>query len=190
MYLFFDTETAGLPRRWNAPLSQLSNWPRMVQVGWILCDEQGAVVSKGCRLIRPDGFVIPPDAVARHGITTEYALEHGEALQPVLEDFHRVVGGSDVLVAHNIEFDLKVVGAEFLRGKLENVLEVKPHRCTMKEATNFCQIPGRYGFKWPTLTELHTKLFSQGFTDAHDALADCDACMRCYFALKDRKAIK
>jgi len=30
MYLFFDTETTGLPRNWKAPVTDLDNWPRMV----------------------------------------------------------------------------------------------------------------------------------------------------------------
>ncbi len=32
MYLFFDTETTGLPRNWHAPASDLANWPRLIQL--------------------------------------------------------------------------------------------------------------------------------------------------------------
>ena len=32
MYLFFDTETAGLPRNKKTPISNLKNWPRLVQM--------------------------------------------------------------------------------------------------------------------------------------------------------------
>ena len=40
MYLFFDTETTGLPRNWKAPVTHLNNWPRMIQIAWIACDDQ------------------------------------------------------------------------------------------------------------------------------------------------------
>jgi len=54
-----------------------------------------------------------------------------------------------------------------------------------EEATAFCAIPGGRGgkFKWPTLTELYTKLFKKGFGDAHDAAYDVDATARCFFEL-------
>ena len=41
MYLFFDTETTGLPKRWNAPVTDLENWPRLVQLAWIMYDDRG-----------------------------------------------------------------------------------------------------------------------------------------------------
>jgi len=35
MYLFFDTETTGLPKNWKAPIEDLNNWPRLVQLAWL-----------------------------------------------------------------------------------------------------------------------------------------------------------
>ena len=32
-YLFFDTETTGLPKNYNAPITDTDNWPRLVQLG-------------------------------------------------------------------------------------------------------------------------------------------------------------
>jgi DNA polymerase III epsilon subunit-like protein len=189
MYLFLDTETAGLPRNWNAPATVLANWPRLVQIGWICCDAAGLELAADEYLIRPDGFVIPPDAVARHGITTARALAEGVDLSPVLHEFSKAVAGAKVLVGHNVNFDENVVGAELLRAGMQNVIPSKTRRCTMKESTNYCRIPGRQGYKWPTLTELHEKLFGQEFDKAHDAIADCRACMRCFFELKQLKAI-
>ena len=189
MYMFFDTETAGLPRSWSAPTTDLANWPRLVQIGWICCDAAGLETAVGEHLIKPDGFVIPPDAVARHGITTARARAKGVELDPVLRSFSEAVEGVGVLVAHNVSFDENVIGAELLRAGMQNVIPSKTRRCTMKESKGYCRIPGRQGYKWPTLTELHEILFGQKFDQSHDASADCRACMRCFFELKKLNAI-
>ena len=110
-------------------------------------------------------------------------------MRPVLEQFAEAVKQAKVLVAHNIDFDSRVVGAELLRAGLPDALPRKKWRCTMKESVEFCRLPGRYGYKWPALSELHQKLFGQPFTGAHDAAADCLACLRCFFELRERKAI-
>ncbi len=59
----------------------------------------------------------------------------------------------------------------------------------MQATTNYCRLPGPYGYKWPTLQELHMKLFQESFEDAHHALVDVRACARCYFELKRLKAM-
>jgi hypothetical protein len=59
----------------------------------------------------------------------------------------------------------------------------------MKGATNFCCLPGPYGYKWPTLQELYKVLFNETLEDAHRALADVRACARCYFQLKRLKVM-
>jgi DNA polymerase III epsilon subunit-like protein len=54
----------------------------------------------------------------------------------------------------------------------------------MQSSTDFCRLPGRYGFKWPTLQELHGILFGEPMEGAHRALSDVRACARCYGELK------
>ena len=190
MHFFFDTETSDLPRRWNAPVSDVHNWPRIVQVSWILCDEQENIVDSQTRLIRPDGFKIAEGAYRTHGISTEFAQENGVELIPVLDELEAAINSSSILVAHNIAFDATIVGAEFIRAKKTNLIASKSRQCTMKESTEYCQLPGNYGFKWPTLSELHTRLFGKDFEGAHDAAADCLACMNCYFRLKTLGVMK
>lgn len=190
MYLFFDTETSGLPHKWHAPVADLANWPRLVQIGWVSCDSAGLETAAGQWLIKPAGFVIAPDAVARHGITTARAQAEGVELRPVLDEFAAAVRAAKVLVGHNISFDENVVGAELLRAGMPNAVADRRRRCTMKESTEYCRIPGSRGYKWPTLTELHQKLFGQPFEEAHDALADCRACRRCFFRLQELGVIR
>ena len=114
MYLIFDTETTGLPHNKSAPIEDLDNWPRLVQIAWQLHDERGKLVSTGNQIVRPDGFTIPFNAEKIHGISTARALEVGEDLKEVLDKFTSDVNRSKVLIGHNIEFDNKIIGAEYL----------------------------------------------------------------------------
>jgi DNA polymerase III subunit epsilon len=184
MLLFFDTETTGLPRNSKAPVTDLANWPRVVQVAWLVADADGHEVRSVERLIKPQGFVIPADATRVHGITTEMALQNGVELAAALGEIAVDLAAATVLVAHNLQFDEKILGAEFLRLGQRNPLPAKPRLCTMQASTDLCQLPGRYGYKWPSLDELHRKLFKESLAGAHQALADVRACARCYFELR------
>ena len=189
MYLIFDTETTGLPKNYNAPHTDLDNWPRLVQIAWQLHDNKGNLLSDQNFIIKPVGFTIPFNSVKIHGITTERALEEGKDLAEALQVFEEDIRKAQLLIGHNIEFDLNIMGAEFVRAALETKMWDTSHYCTKDETTDFVQIPGGRGgkFKWPTLTELHTKLFGKAFDDAHDAAYDVDATSRCFFGLIDAK---
>lgn len=189
MYLFFDTETTGLPRNWKAPVTDLSNWPRMVQLAYLNYDEDGAKISGGDFIIKPEGFAIPSDASRIHGISTERANKEGKNLLSVLKEFENLVNKADYLVAHNMSFDEKIVGAEFLRCNMKNSIAQKRKICTMESSTNFCAIDGPYGYKWPKLSELHFKLFGTGFKEAHNAVVDITATAKCFWELKRIKRI-
>lgn len=184
MYLFFDTETTGLPRSWKAPVTDLNNWPRLVQLAYLYYDENGNKISGGDFIIKPEGFIIPADVSRIHGITHEKAVNEGALLQDVLQNFHSLIEESEVLVAHNMSFDEKIVGAEFLRTGMPNTIPSKQKICTMHSTTNFCGIQGPYGFKWPKLSELHYKLFKTGFEEAHNAAVDINATANCFWELR------
>lgn len=184
MYLFFDTETTGLPRNWKAPVTDLSNWPRLVQLAYLYYDNEGNKISGGDFIIKPEGYTIPSDASRIHGISTERALAEGQSMSTVLQHFNSLVSSASYLVAHNMSFDEKIVGAEFLRNRMGNSIHAKNKICTMEKSTNFCAIQGPYGYKWPKLSELHYKLFNTGFEDAHNAAVDITATCKCFWELK------
>ena len=190
MYLFFDTETTGLPRSWKAPESDLNNWPRLVQIAWLQYDTMEKQVSKNSYIIKPDGFSIPSDATKVHGISTQRAEKEGIVLKRVLNEFSSILNKSRFLVTHNMDFDKKVVGAEFLRIGIKNNLSEIQKICTMQLSTNFCKIRGGlYGYKWPSLPELHMSLFKSPFEESHDALADATTCAKCFFELRKKGVI-
>ena len=186
MYLIFDTETTGLPKKWNAPISDINNWPRCVQLAWQIHDNLGNCIESKDFLIKPDGYNIPYDSQKIHGISTELAERDGHDLLEVLTQFNEAVKNSKFIIGHNVKFDLNIMGCEFYRLKIKNNLEVSKilDTCYEKTAT-LCEIPGGRGgkYKFPTLTELHSYLFSTSFADAHNATADVEATTRCFLEL-------
>ena len=190
MYLFFDTETTGFPARWSAPCTDTANWPRLVQIAWVRCDADGQRLDGETHLVRPLGFSIPKDAERVHGISTARALLEGDALGEVLDAFSAALARSEVVVAHNIDFDECVVGAEFVREGKATDLHRMTKICTMKASTDYCRLPGRSGFKYPSLSELYFTLFRRPLDEAHRAEADVNALVECFFELKRRGVIR
>ena len=190
MYLIFDTETTGLPKRWKAPITDTDNWPRAVQIAWQLHDAMGNCIEHQDYLIQPDGFNIPYDAEKIHGISTELAQEQGLPLKEVLKKFNIALSKSKFVVGQNVAFDLNIMGCELYRENVESPLLQLPILDTCTEHTAaLCKLTGgRYGkFKLPTLTELHEYLFGKAFNEAHNATADVEATTRCFLELIRRK---
>lgn len=189
MLIFLDTETSGLPRSWNAPATDTENWPHMVQLAYIVTTDDGQELDRHETVIKPEGYTIPDEVARIHGITTAIALEQGRDLAEVLArlayilDLHKV----KTMVCHNTGFDEKIVGSAYHRIGAPDAVQALAKRCTMKEATRFCALPRN---KWPKLQELHQILFKEAFADAHSALADVEACRRCFFELRKREVIR
>ena len=186
MYLIFDTETTGLPKRWSAPITDTDNWPRCIQIAWQLHDEWGNILESRDYLVNPDGFDIPYDAERIHGISTALAQEQGEELDFVLNEFNQTLKKSKFVVGQNVGFDINIIGCEFHRRNVSSTLSEISVLDTCTELTaNLCQIKGGRGGKWklPTLTELHQELFGVDFGEAHNATADVEATTRCFLEL-------
>lgn len=204
MFLFFDTETTGLPKSYYTPIGDTENWPRMVQAAWILRNKSGTMRIEKKYTIKPIEYEIPEEATLVHGITTEYAAREGCDIVEVLLRFDADVGttvGSEsgYFVAHNAWFDKGVVGTEFYRLGIpvpRAFIDDKRTLCTMLLSTDYCRIPGinrafeqQNHYKWPRLSELYEKLFGTPFEGAHDALNDTRATERCFFELVNRGVI-
>ncbi len=196
MYLIFDTETTGLPRDYNAPVTDLDNWPRVVQLSWQLHAANGKLLSQHDYIIQPEGFTIPFNAEKVHGISTQRALDEGLPLAEVLTTFGNDLARANVVVGHNVDFDINITAAEFIRAGLsqsgdDNPVLQSPKIDTKDASTDFCKIPGGRGgrYKWPTLSELHEKLFGARFDGAHNSAYDVDATARCFFGLIEHRVI-
>ncbi|MBI1316535.1 DNA polymerase III subunit alpha [bacterium] len=173
--LIFDTETTGLKIQGRPP--------RLVQLAWQLRSPDGEVLALGNELVRPEGFNIPFNATQVHGISTGKALHFGKPLAEVLTQFEAAVARAAWVVGHNLEFDLDVILGEHANAGFSSGLSALKTLDTKEETKDHCALPGGKGgaYKWPTLTELHQKLFGTDFGDAHNAAADVDATARCLF---------
>ena len=192
MKLFIDTETTGLAdfyRPASAP-----HQPRIVQLAALLTDEEGDDVDSFSVIIKPDGFTIPTEAAAIHGITTETAIANGIPTTKAMDMLRGLAEKSDRYIAHNCSFDSLMVTIEAVRQGWDlkhPLLDKAKWFCTMKATTPICQLPGLYGdYKWPKLQEAFQFAFGQPFVGAHDALADVRACKRIYFWLQERNKPK
>lgn len=193
MYLFFDLETNGLAKSLNAPLEKIDNWPRVVQIAWAIYDQDKKKIKSVSFFVFPKDFNITEDLSSIHGITMEKAEKEGILIDKILNQFNDDLAGISLVVAHNIDFDFSTLNAEFLRNHIHTDLRQKTTYCTMKspEIISFCKLQNPFGsgYKWPSLSELHKILFDTTFDDVHNALADVDACARCFFELKKRGII-
>lgn len=192
MYLIFDTETTGIPHNKTAPLTDLENWPRLVQIAWQLHDAHGKLLTQHNCLIKPDGFDIPFKAEQVHGISTKRANEEGIPLAEVLKSLQKDLESTQLLVGHNIEFDINIIGAELIRQSIDPEPFLAIQRLdTGIASTEFCQLQGGIGgkLKMPRLSELHEKLFGEDFIDAHDASYDVDATARSFFGLIKKRVV-
>lgn len=193
--LFIDTETTGLPLNDNLPYTDLKNWPYLVQVALIIEDDNYGILAKRNIILKPDGYTIPESATKIHGISNEIAVKNGEDRDKVISFLDLALYKSDIIIGHNVSFDLNVIKSEIIRIKgIENaLLKKKKHIVidTMKMGRNICKIPNlsfhtRLSLpnKYPKLDELYYKLFNKHFNNQHDAMADVQAAYDCYYELK------
>lgn len=194
MTIIFDSETTGLILDYKINPSEFDKFPRIIQLAWVIFDETGKEVKRVCKLIKPEGWVIPREEFfIKNGYSTERSEAEGFPIFEVLTEFVQDRLKAHYQVAHNINFDAKIIRAEMFRMGLIDIEFKAKKVCTMNKSTKYCQIPaknGKKGVKFPTLTELHNKLFNAGFESAHDAGSDVDACARCFFELMRLKVIE
>lgn len=183
MILFLDTETTGINKAID----------RIVQIAWIIADSEGLISTQKNFIIKPDGFFIPKSSSAIHGITNDIAEKNGSSLEDVLNELAEDAEEAEMLVAHNASFDTGFLKGEFANLDLEYPFEGLRTICTMMVSTSYCRLEktnGISGFKRPKLEELHFFLFKEYFNNAHNALADTEACMRCFYELVERGVIE
>lgn len=193
--LIFDTETTGLPIKYNASIYNTSNWPFIIQLSYCIFDtKQNKIILNSNNIVKVDN--IPEDSIKIHGITQEICNSKGRAISDVLNQFNTDARNADLLVAHNISFDKKIIIVECIREDIMSIFCNKPlEYCTMKNAINLCKIERKFKdgtsyFKYPTLTELHNYLFGQDPSGQHDAQNDILICLRCYYKMIYNKDIK
>lgn len=189
MYLFFDTETTGKITDYKASFKEVEKFPRITQFAWQVYNSEGKLFKSFQSLVKPDGWEVPKEEFfIKNNMSTERCELEGRPIKPMLEQFLIELNACKYLLAHNMNFDLPVTASEMYR--LGFQAQNKPQKiCTMQSTTDICRLPGPYGFKWPSLHELHKFLFGCDFEGAHDASDDVTATAKCFFELKKQNLL-
>lgn len=194
LYLFFDTETTGLPLNYKTPgFTHPENWPYIVQFSFILYDSaRNKIITIYDEIVRlPPGIRNSNEASEIHGITDVMCEKRGVPIECALDNFLVAFELADRIIAHNYYFDINMIQAEMARNQMQDRIEIitsHPNKkyCTMLNSVNVCKIPSNWGYKWPKLIELHEHLFRVSPQNLHNSMNDVVVCMRNFFQLTEQ----
>jgi len=205
--LVFDTETTGLPEIKFISPTTLHQWPHIVQFSYIIYDTSlnDIIITKDYVIKIPESISISEESSKIHGITNDISAKRGVDINDVLSEFFYFLRGVDLLIGHNVEFDINMIKVELLRiinnsdltqeqikfykYELHFLTNFKNICCTLKDSIKFCNIQlidknGKTFLKYPKLIELHEKLFNKSPTNLHNSFNDILVTLRCFMKLK------
>ncbi|PRY52340.1 DNA polymerase-3 subunit epsilon [Arcticibacter pallidicorallinus] len=186
-YLFIDTETSGLPKRWDRPYSKEGNWPHIVQISWVVYSRKGEELLQKDHFINDEDFVVSPGSFKIHGFSDEYRKEHGKSRLEIMKDLSADLSKyKPIIVGHFTELDLHMIGADYYRARLPNMALCCPAFCTMMATVKLVRNPSASFLK---LGQLYELLFNENLRNPHNALDDSIATARCFFELEHRGLI-
>jgi TPR repeat protein len=175
--LFVDTETTGLPVDETRSFKDIDNWPSIRQIAWLVYTKKGTKISE-------QNFITLNESTPISIFSTEYLPKKLSPIHSVLPLFIRDLKNCDVIIGHNIQYDVNVILCELYRlGFDTNYLESIQQFCTMRNSVEVCGFETNNGNRFPKLQELYTKLFHRPFENAHDAYCDIHATSDCYWKL-------
>jgi DNA polymerase III epsilon subunit-like protein len=208
-FLVFDTETTGLPSSKIINPDTLNLWPHIVQFSYVIYDtEINDIIESSDRIVRvKEDINIPEESTKFHGITNEISKNNGINIELILNNFFKHFRNVDVLVGHNVLFDINMIKVELLRlifttksNYSEDELKIYKYNlhfltnyknisCTLQDSIEFCNIKtlNRFGktyLKFPKLVELHEKLFESIPNNLHNSFNDILVTLRCFMKLK------
>ena len=205
--LVFDTETTGLPKTKLLTPEVLHMWPHVVQLSFVMYDiDDDMLISVSDYIIHlPKDIVMSNEIMNLHGITNEMCYSSDEKMEEVLMKLMGHFRNADLIIGHNIDFDLNMLKVELMRIIQKNISESVTNEyyvdfleyiknsthyyCTMQESVDICAIEvmnkkGEPFIKFPKLIELHEKLFEIQPKKLHNSLNDVLVCLRCFYKLK------
>jgi hypothetical protein len=203
-FIVYDTETTGLPASKNAKMTSTELWPYIVQLSYLKYDSERNHLQEKDSIIKiPENVIMDEKNIAIHGITNEVSQTKGVSLIRVIDDFINDISDVDLLIGHNLEFDLKMMVVELFRiinestdevvkqtysEKMDKLYSLNKYYCTMQNSINLCKLPNpnkKYGdqYKYPRLDELHTHLFGKKPQKLHNSLNDIMVTFRCFYKL-------
>jgi len=209
--LVFDTETTGLPKTKVINETTINSLPYIVQLSYMIYDtDSNKIIKLSDNIAKiPEDAELTNESVAIHGIDRNKMNEKGKPMVEILQEFLTDIDSIDVIIAHNIDFDINMIIVELYRSAMDTnnshikeinlpvtvQLQYMNRYCTMKNSMELCNIKkfskttGNEYVKFPTLSETYYKLFNEKPNNMHNALNDIYACFRCFYKLKYKKDI-
>lgn len=154
-YAVVDIETTGLSPGYHH---------RIVEIGVVLLDRDGAITGEWCTLVNPERDLGPQHI---HGIQAS-EVRAAPLFAEIAADLSEQLTGR-VVVAHNLVFDLRFLTAEYARLGVGAPLDPDRGLCTMRLSGRYLDSPGR---------SLAACCASAGIEhlELHSALHDARAC--------------
>ncbi|MDF2932082.1 MAG: 3-5 exonuclease [Chryseobacterium sp.] len=185
--LFIDTETTGIPKRWDLPYSETNNWPSAIQVSWIIYDENDGEIKRENCYIDVDDLKISAKSFKIHGINREFLSKNGHTRSFVLEKLSADIQKYQPLITgHFTEFDIHTLSCDFYRAGLENPFQQSHFYCTMLKSKDYNLNPN---VNYLRLNQLFEFLFKEKMERSHDAMIDAEMTAKCFFEIRSRGEI-
>jgi len=174
----FDTETNGIPD-WKTPSNDPAQ-PHIVTLAALKVDEETLEIKDRLDLIvKPDGWYWDEDCEAfkKHGITMEYAMEHGIPEADAVNQFIEFWAGCDYRIAYNTTFDNRIIRIALKRyhPELVDIWKDGPYKCTSLLAQKNLKLSKR-----PKLEAAYLTYTGKELEGAHNAMNDTMACLDVY----------
>jgi len=204
--IIFDTETSGLPKTKVINETTIKDWPHIVQLSYIIYDtDSDKIIKLSDNIVKiPDDITLTNENIKFHGINRDIMNEKGKHIVEILQELLSDIESVDIIVGHNIDFDINMVIAEIYRCAMDtknsSIKEINlpiivqfqymNRYCTMKNSIELCNIKkfskttGKEYIKFPTLSETYVNLFNEKPNNMHNSLNDVYACFRCFYKLK------
>lgn len=192
-YLVIDTETTGL-FDFTKP-ADAEGQPRLAELAAIEIVDDGNTSTANDHhfFIRPDGWQMRPEAAAINGLTDEYLEEHGVPVADVLAFYAKAIESGGIIVAHNAQYDTKIMRGEMRRAGLPDLFEKTPNICTMRGSLDQCKLSKKKGggYKLPKLEEAYRHFAGSDMPPITrgKAMRDARCCMAIFDALADIGAL-
>lgn len=178
-YCAIDTETSGLfiftEEKGGKRVTVAADdprQPRLAQAAMLALNEDLVELGRYTGYVYPDGWVMMPEVTEKNGLTTEFLRARGRPIAEVLDAYALVVGTGAVIVAHNAQFDTKMMRGELRRAGRDDLFKVTKNFCTMRKWAE------RQGGRWPNLAKMCAML-DIVLSDRHTAIGDCEALAAC-----------
>jgi DNA polymerase-3 subunit epsilon len=186
-FLVIDTETSGFPKKWDVPYDAKNNWPHVLQIAWLIFDVDGKLIKKENHYLKPAAFKITKASFKVHQLSLNFLKHRGKERSLV---FKKLIADLEkykpLMVAHFVELDYHMIGAEMYRLNLDYPLQNVPLFCTLKASAPYVRNPN---FEYLKLNRFYKTLFNKSPEKLHDALADALLTAEIFFHLLNNKEI-